>query len=98
VLEGKSLSGAWDRSGVFLNPNSCMGSRNRPHRPLLLIAAMPDSDKPTIRSLRPCWVSAPYDDDSGRRRGERHIKADAAGLATFSIGLGICRKLLAVSS
>src|SRR5882762_8382082 len=33
VLEGvESLSGAWDRSGVFLNPDSCMGFEPGPSK------------------------------------------------------------------
>src|ERR1700732_2369977 len=39
-----------------------------------LIAAMPELGQANNKIVASLLVGAPYDDDSGRRRGERHIK------------------------
>ena len=50
-----------------------------------LIAAMPELGQANNKIVASLLGVAPYDDDSGRRRGERHIKAGGAGPATYSI-------------
>ena len=46
-----------------------------------LVAGMPELDQVSNEIAAALIGLAPYDDDSGQRRGERHIKGGAAGFA-----------------
>ena len=49
-----------------------------------LIAAMPELGQVSNEAISALLGVAPYDDDSGKRRGERQIKGDAARSAICS--------------
>src|SRR5258707_992726 len=72
VLEGQEPVGERGTDPV----SSCMHgfpeSAARP--PAALIAAMPELGQANNKIVAALLGVAPYDDDSGRRRGERHIK------------------------
>src|SRR5271165_292793 len=64
---------ARDRSGVFLNPNSCMGVRARTSKEGS--GSMPTETRIVGLDVAKSKVgAAPYDDDSGERKGVRRIK------------------------
>ena len=56
-----------------------------------LIAAMPELGQVSNEAISALLGVAPYDDDSGKRRGERQIKGDAAGSAIYSTWRAWCR-------